>query len=132
MNRRRAHCPGLWSALGALLLFAADSAAGAELLSAGLTRADGAVTLTLSLTDRTRHKVFTLGGPDRLVIDLSDGSAARGVFPVKVAGTPLVRAVRHGLQADGRLRLVLELTEAVAVAGEQWRVMNDPPTISYW
>jgi hypothetical protein len=106
--------------LTALLLLAASSEAATELVSARLEQGEGVVTLTFSLTDRTREKVFTLTEPDRLVIDLMDASAARGVFPVDVGASPLVRAVRQGLQADGRLRLVLDLAEPVAVAEQRW------------
>ncbi|HUL45556.1 MAG TPA: N-acetylmuramoyl-L-alanine amidase [Steroidobacteraceae bacterium] len=62
-------------------------------------------------------RVFTLDGPDRVVIDLPDTHARQGLaIP---AATGLVSAVRLGKQPHGTLRIVLELKSAVAVRSSQ-------------
>jgi N-acetylmuramoyl-L-alanine amidase len=63
--------------------------------------------LVLELTaEPGKPKVFTMKGPDRLVIDLPRTSA-QGLKLPKPAG-PVTR-IREGVQPDGTLRIVLEL-----------------------
>jgi N-acetylmuramoyl-L-alanine amidase len=70
--------------------------------------------LVLDLSAPVRHKVFTVENPGRVVIDLAGtASALRRDLP---AGQGPVRSVRSGPQADGSLRVVLDLAEPRAVS----------------
>jgi N-acetylmuramoyl-L-alanine amidase len=96
------------------LLVAAPLAAATVLRQAVLSapQADGArLVLELSAAP-SQPKVFTLSGPERLVIDLPRTSLAKGVRLPAPAGP--VRALRDGQQAGGTLRLVLELKQGMA------------------
>jgi N-acetylmuramoyl-L-alanine amidase len=64
--------------------------------------------VVLDLSQPVRYEVFTLSGPDRVVIDLERTSLdARGIPMPEPSG--LVRAVRTGTQPGGTLRVVLDL-----------------------
>ena len=58
------------------------------------------------------HKVFSLSGPDRLVIDFADATLAAGFSPEGVTDRHL-GGMRYAAQADGSLRVVLDLKQAV-------------------
>ncbi len=63
--------------------------------------------VVLDLSAAPRYKVFALQNPDRIVIDLADARMTmRGLLP---AGQGPVHAIRTGPQANGGLRLVLDL-----------------------
>jgi N-acetylmuramoyl-L-alanine amidase len=69
--------------------------------------------LVLDLSALPRHEVFTIENPDRVVIDLAQTRLAiRKDLP---AGQGPVKSVRSGPQADGGLRLVLDLSARQAV-----------------
>lgn len=58
------------------------------------------------------YKTLSLAGPDRLVLDLPDSQAARGLKLPAPAG--VVAAVRTGQPVPGTLRIVFELSAPVA------------------
>jgi N-acetylmuramoyl-L-alanine amidase len=72
--------------------------------------------LTLSLSKPLAPHVFRLHGPERLVIDLPD-TLRLGPLPTVPGG--LVSALRSGRPAPRKLRLVLELSSALALQVEQ-------------
>jgi N-acetylmuramoyl-L-alanine amidase len=63
--------------------------------------------LVLDLTSPVRYQVFTIENPDRVVIDLASTELA--MEKDLPAGQGVVRKVRSGPQADGGLRIVLDL-----------------------
>jgi N-acetylmuramoyl-L-alanine amidase len=71
--------------------------------------------LELSLSKATEYRIFSLGDPDRIVIDLSEVSwkvpAGR-----KLQGKGLVAGLRYGLFKPGTSRIVLDLAGPAAVA----------------
>jgi len=68
--------------------------------------------VVLDLSRSVRHNIFTLRGPDRLVIDLKDSRLAKSLINMpKGAGS--VRSIRSAIRADGQLRVVLDLNTAV-------------------
>ncbi|MDX1482088.1 MAG: N-acetylmuramoyl-L-alanine amidase [Woeseiaceae bacterium] len=73
---------------------------------------DGRTRVVLDLSRPSRHNIFTLRGPDRIVVDLKDGRLSSD-FRAPAAATGSVRSVRTGLRANGQLRVVLDLSEAV-------------------
>jgi N-acetylmuramoyl-L-alanine amidase len=68
--------------------------------------------IVLDLSSPAPHNIFTLRGPDRLVVDLKNGRLA-GTLAGMPSGAGSVRAIRSAVQADGDLRVVMDLGEAV-------------------
>lgn len=68
--------------------------------------------VVLDLSNPVDHTIFTLRAPDRIVIDLEDSRLARTLEELP-GGTGSIRAIRSAVRADGELRVVLDLNEAV-------------------
>ncbi|MDJ0701000.1 MAG: N-acetylmuramoyl-L-alanine amidase [Woeseiaceae bacterium] len=68
--------------------------------------------VVLDLSQPVKHKIITLRGPDRLVIDLSDSRLA-GSVKTMPGGAGAVRAIRTGVRSGGELRVVLDLKQTV-------------------
>lgn len=68
--------------------------------------------VVLDLSKTTRHTIITLRGPDRLVIDLTDSRLAESIRDMP-SGAGAVKRIRSGVSADGKLRVVLDLSSAV-------------------
>jgi len=72
----------------------------------------GRTRVVLDLSRPSEHSIFTLRGPDRLVVDLKNGRLSKTVKDLpESAGS--IRSIRTGLRANGQLRVVLDLREAV-------------------
>ncbi len=68
--------------------------------------------VVLDLSQSVSHNIFTLRGPDRLVIDLKDGRLAKSLTNLP-QGTGAVRSIRSAIRANGQLRVVLDLNAGV-------------------
>lgn len=68
--------------------------------------------VVLDLSHPVQHSIFTLRGPDRLVVDLKDGRLAESLQSLP-RGVGSIREIRTGLRANGQLRVVLDLNEDV-------------------
>ena len=68
--------------------------------------------VVLDLSESIPHNIFTLRGPDRLVIDLKRGRLAKTLTSLP-AGTGAVKAIRSAIRANGQLRVVLDLGAGV-------------------
>ena len=68
--------------------------------------------IVLDLSRPAKHSIFTLRGPDRLVVDLKDGELAESMRRLP-EGTGLVRSIRSGVRSNGQLRVVLDLNAEV-------------------
>src|SRR5690606_34306480 len=90
------------------ILLAAPLGAATRVRQALLTAPDAqGARLVLELSAAPgKPKVFTMRGPDRVVIDLPRTSADGLKLP-KPAGP--VKAIREGVQPDGTLRIVMDL-----------------------
>ena len=64
--------------------------------------------VVLDLSKAAGHRIFTLRGPDRLVVDLERGRMAESLKALP-QGAGAVRSIRSAIQADGDLRVVLDL-----------------------
>lgn len=105
--------PGLRTpALVACALFWCCTAQSATVENIRVWSEDGRTRVVLDLSQPARHNIFTLRGPDRLVVDLDDSeiSAALGDLP-GAAGA--LAGIRTGPRAEGGLRVVLDLREPV-------------------
>ena len=73
---------------------------------------NGRTRVVLDLSAPVEHNIFTLRGPDRLIVDLKDSRLARtfGSLPQAIGS---IRSVRTGVHENGQLRVVLDLNQAV-------------------
>ena len=72
----------------------------------------GKTRVVLDLSRSVDHNIFTLRGPDRIVIDLKDSRLAESLTKLP-KGEGTVRSIRSAIRSDGQLRVVLDLTEGV-------------------
>ena len=98
-------------ALIALLCFAPQLFA-AEVAGVRLWTAPDHTRLVFDTTTPAQHKVFSLTGPDRLVIDFQETSLVSG-FSVDGVSDRHLSGIRHAVRPDGTLRVVLDLKRAV-------------------
>ncbi len=72
--------------------------------------------VVLSLTDKSKFRIFTLADPYRVVIDLDE---VEWMIPngTKLQGRGLVAAMRYGLFKAGTSRVVLDLMEPAQITG---------------
>lgn len=92
-------------------------AAGVQVSAARLWPAPEYTRLTLESDAPISHKVFTISGPDRLVLDIEgvEPSAALEALPALVTpDDPYVSGLRIGRFKPGVIRLVLDLKTQVA------------------
>jgi len=73
---------------------------------------NGRTRVVLDLSGPAEHNIFTLRGPDRLVVDLKNSRLA-GALSNPPKGSGSIKSVRTGLRANGQLRVVLDLNESV-------------------
>ncbi len=68
--------------------------------------------VVLDLSQSSEHSIFTLRGPDRLVVDLKSGRLSKSLAEMP-QGVGSVRSIRSAVRANGQLRVVLDLNETV-------------------
>ncbi|HEX7380703.1 MAG TPA: N-acetylmuramoyl-L-alanine amidase [Nevskiaceae bacterium] len=106
-----AHWMRAWLAM--LLLLVAAGAHADALRSIQLLNDGSGVRAVFDLDSAPRAKVFSLSGPERVVIDL-DGVVVPAAVRSRSYGTGVVTGVRFGRRGDGA-RVVLDLSRAVKV-----------------
>ncbi|KAF1054603.1 MAG: N-acetylmuramoyl-L-alanine amidase AmiC [Stenotrophomonas maltophilia] len=110
MNRRRL----LQSLLAsAAWLPALDLLAAPRLLSAQSKASANGLRLVLELDGPFHYRTFTLGAPDRLIVDLQGARLASGLGHLPLAAP--VRGIRDGQLSDGGTRIVLDLDGPAAL-----------------
>lgn len=67
--------------------------------------------IVLDLSQPAQHSIFTLRGPDRLVVDLKDSRLADALKNLPKGGS--ISAIRTGVRSNGQLRVVLDLNQTV-------------------
>jgi len=85
--------------------------AGATVEDIRLWSEDGRTRVVLDMSRPAQHKIFTLRGPDRLVVDLADSRLADRLSRLPAGGA--IRSIRSGVRANGQLRVVFDLNRAV-------------------
>ena len=95
-----------------ILLLAAAAEATTTVENVRIWSENGKTRVVLDLSESVSHNIFTLRGPDRLVVDLKDGRLAAG-FAAMPGGVGSVKNIRTGVLANGQLRVVLDLNENV-------------------
>jgi N-acetylmuramoyl-L-alanine amidase len=98
--------------LTVLLLLPAVLAQAATLENIRVWTESGRTRVVLDLSAPAEHNIFTLRGPDRLVVDLKSSrlSAALRDLP---RNNGSIRTIRTGVRADGQIRVVLDLNQSV-------------------
>jgi N-acetylmuramoyl-L-alanine amidase len=95
-----------------LLLWASTAQAGTTVENIRIWSESEKTRVVLDLSNPADHNIFTLRGPDRLVIDLKDGRLAAALKAMP-QGKGSVRLIRSAVRADGQLRVVLDLNEVI-------------------
>jgi len=98
--------------LALCLLLPLVAAAGTTVENVRIWDENDKTRVVLDLSQSVSHKLFTLRGPDRLVIDLKDGRLAKSLTQLP-AGTGAVKSMRSAIRSDGQLRVVLDLSPGV-------------------
>ena len=79
-----------------------------------LWRSPDKTRLVFDVSDVVNHKQFHLSNPSRLVIDVADARLSGSFSGLQLRGTP-IKKIRHGVRDQNDLRIVLDLSEKVAV-----------------
>ena len=95
-----------------LLLLSNAAIAGSTVENVRIWSESGKTRVVLDLSRSVDHNIFTLRGPDRIVIDLKDSRLAESLTKLP-KGEGTVRSIRSAIRSDGQLRVVLDLTEGV-------------------
>ena len=95
-----------------LLLLSTAANAGSTVENIRIWSENGKTRVVLDLSRPVGHTIFTLRGPDRLVIDLKDSRLANDLAHMP-QGAGSVRSIRSAVRANGQLRVVLDLTQGV-------------------
>ena len=95
-----------------LLLLAPVAFAASSVESVRIWSENNKTRVVLDLSHPVQHNIFTLRGPDRLVIDLKDSRLAKALATMP-QGAGAVRSIRSAIRANGQLRVVLDLNTAV-------------------
>jgi N-acetylmuramoyl-L-alanine amidase len=102
--------PRLLVALAALLLPALVSAA-TTIKNMRIWTEEGRTRIVLDLNKPAEHSIFTLRGPDRLVLDLKDSRLSNKLTSLPAGGA--IASIRTGVRSNGQLRVVLDLNQSV-------------------
>ena len=95
-----------------LLLLAPAAFAGSSVENVRIWSENSKTRVVLDLSHPVQHNIFTLRGPDRLVIDLTDSRLAKSLATMP-QGAGAVRSIRSAVRANGQLRVVLDLNTPV-------------------
>jgi N-acetylmuramoyl-L-alanine amidase len=100
----------------AVMALAAGASAKPAVIDARLGVEPDLTRVVLSLTDKSKFRIFTLADPYRVVIDLDE---VEWMIPngTKLQGRGLVAAMRYGLFKAGTSRVVLDLMEPAQITG---------------
>lgn len=99
-------------AVAGLCLAASASAWAGEIRGVSVNAGATGTRAEIQLGGGGSYKTLSLSGPNRLVVDFPDSTAARGLKLPAAAG--VVTAVRTGNPAPGTFRVVFDLAESVA------------------
>lgn len=90
----------------------AAAAPAAKMTGANLSGSANELLFSIQLDTAPAYKVFTLANPERVVIDLSNTSMV-GKLKQGAHDRPPLTGIRYAARDDGKLRVVLEMREAV-------------------
>ncbi|WP_444887796.1 N-acetylmuramoyl-L-alanine amidase [Microbulbifer sp. JMSA008] len=104
----------MWRSLVALVtgLVIALPLMAAEVEGVRLWRAPDHTRLVFDLSGPAEHKLFTLSGPHRVVVDIADTQLKAQLDTLDLKGTPIAQ-VRHARHNKKDLRVVLDLKQQI-------------------
>lgn len=97
-------------AVGIIFTLVAHTAWAAKVDGVRLWRAPDSTRIVFDLSAPVEHKLFTLKGPSRVVIDIDNAQVADAIAEIPLANTPVSR-IRFGRRDHTGLRVVLDLKE---------------------
>jgi len=103
---------GITLALLLGLLLIGQSAAAATVKNVRIWPAPDHTRIVFDLDKPVAHKVFSLSGPDRLVIDLDNAAIKTEIESLSLKGTPIGK-IRTAVKKGSDIRVVLDLTNKV-------------------
>jgi len=77
-----------------------------------LSKNKGYVRIVFDLDKTAGHSIFTLHGPERVVLDIKKSQMSHGMVD-RLQANSLIRSVRSGVRNGNDLRVVFDLSEAV-------------------
>lgn len=95
-----------------LTTFASSKLFSAEVNSVRLWRAPDHTRLVFDISEPADYKLFSLQNPQRLVIDIAQGSLRTDFTQLKLTSTPIAK-MRSAVRNNGDLRVVLDLSAAI-------------------
>jgi N-acetylmuramoyl-L-alanine amidase len=98
--------------IGLALLLANAAYAGSTVENVRIWSENDKTRVVLDLSRSVDYNIFTLRGPDRIVVDLKDSRMAESLARLP-KGVGTVRSIRSAIRSDGQLRVVLDLTQGV-------------------
>lgn len=101
------------SLIALLALFSLSAHAGTTVENIRIWAEGGKTRVVLDLSRPSQHNIFTLRNPDRLVVDLERGRLASTLAADMPGSTGAVKGVRSAINANGTLRVVLDLNQDV-------------------
>ena len=96
-----------------LLLYGTAAHASTVVENIRLWAEAGKTRVVLDLSRAASHSIFTLRGPDRLVVDLDASRLSAALSTDMPDGLGSVKGIRSARRADGKLRIVLDLNDDV-------------------
>lgn len=96
----------------ALVLLSTGVNAGSTVENVRIWSENDKTRVVLDLSRSVDHNIFTLRGPDRLVIDLKDSRLAKSLKQLP-KGVGAIRSIRSAIRSSGQLRVVLDLNQGV-------------------
>jgi N-acetylmuramoyl-L-alanine amidase len=95
-----------------LVMLPATFTFGAAVEGVRLWRAPDSTRLVFDLSGPVEHKLFTLGNPDRLVIDINSSQFSAAIEELDLLNTP-IKKIRYSTRNHKDLRVVLDLKDLV-------------------
>ena len=84
----------------------------ADVRNLRMWHADGNTRLVFDLSGPVRYGLFSLSGPDRIVLDLDNSKLMTRLDRLSLKGTP-IKDIRYGTPTAGKLRVVIDLASRV-------------------
>ena len=95
-----------------ILLLSTAANAGSTVENVRIWSENDKTRVVLDLSSPVDHNIFTLRGPDRLVIDMKDSRLAKSLTQLP-KGAGAIRSIRSAIRSNGQLRVVLDLNQDV-------------------
>ncbi len=95
-----------------ILLLSTAANAGSTVENVRIWSENDKTRVVLDLSSPVDHNIFTLRGPDRLVIDMKDSRLAKSLTQLP-KGAGAIRSIRSAIRSNGQLRVVLDLNQGV-------------------